>query len=452
MSKEINKIQILFDKLVQILIGFLPWSTVLSVFLTYKIHIPGANFLKEIIFIGAVMLLGVLYFQEFQKTKKNPIYIPWPIWVIFAYFMVMIAVTIFTTGVKWLVFGGRYDFIFLIIFLFAYYSKNFLIKPISHYIKIFLVSSGIMLLVSGLLKFPLDEELLMYLGYSGNPSAWQFGDAPPIFHGIEGAGVRRFQGLLDGPNSMGAFLILFSGLFLYYIRKLKDWYFVAGIGIMILVLMLIYTYSRSALLGYIFGAIIALLGGFGYLYREYKKQMIAMVGIVLLVIGAIFLKYNGNTDSIIGREWSTKWHSERMLVGIKRFISSPMGQGMGSAGPAYRHVLSLQDKWRDAVEEEDRFYIPESWYIQQFIEWGFIGGVLFIVISAIIFFSLFSIHSLLAGTFAGIAAMNFFLHTYESSVISWLLFFFMGLFFAIKFQQKSEKNWLVFKNVIPYKK
>lgn len=50
-----------------------------------------------------------------------------------------------------------------------------------------------MLFLSGLLKWPLTEDLLLYFGYGGNPSAWDFGGAPPIFHGVDGANVRRFQ-------------------------------------------------------------------------------------------------------------------------------------------------------------------------------------------------------------------------------------------------------------------
>jgi hypothetical protein len=57
-----------------------------------------------------------------------------------------------------------------------------------------------------------------------------------------------------------------------------------------------------------------------------------------------------------------------MLVGVNRFLEKPLGHGMGSAGPAYRHVLKLESHGRDSVEEQDRYYIPESWYIQQFIE------------------------------------------------------------------------------------
>lgn len=302
MQKSITSTQKYFDKIIQILIGFLPWSTLISVFLTYKIGIPGGNFLKEILLFSAIFLLGILLFREYQKTRKNPIIFNWLTISIFAYFIVMTVVTIFTTGFRGLVFGGRYDFIFLIVFLVLYHGQKFLLFPIEKYIKIFLISSGFMLLVSGVLKFPLNEELLVHFGYSLNASAWDFGGAPPVFHGIEGAGVRRFQGLLDGPNSMGAFLILFSGLLVYQVRKYKDWYFVAGLGILVILLMLVYTYSRSAMIGFVGGALVAISGGLVFLFKNYRKQLMALSLIIVAFVWALGLKYAGNSESIIGRE------------------------------------------------------------------------------------------------------------------------------------------------------
>lgn len=105
----------------------------------------------------------------------------------------MIAVTFPTTGIRGLIFGGRYDFAFLLTYLIAYHGYRLLLQPLSYYLRIFLFSAGSMLCISGLLKWPLHEDLLLYFGYSGNPSAWDFGGAPPIFHGIDGANVRRFQ-------------------------------------------------------------------------------------------------------------------------------------------------------------------------------------------------------------------------------------------------------------------
>lgn len=430
----------IFDYSLRFLLIFLPWSTVFSVFLVYKLWIPGANFIKEIFLFLLIFSLFFLFVQDFRKNKKFPIKFSWLAVLIFAYILVMSVVTIFTTGLKWLIFGGRYDFIFLIIFLITFYGYSYLQKPIFYYLKIFLISAGLMLFVSWLLKYPFSEELLLFLGYSHNASVWDFGGAPPIFHWIDGAGVRRFQWLLDGPNTMWAFLIIFSGIFFFTYKKFKDWYFVMWLIFLVIVMMLIYTYSRSAIIGMIGGFVIALSGGFVYLFRNYKKQIIALIWLIIFGVWIIGLKYDWHSESIIGREGSTKWHLERMIVGFERFSSHPFGQGLGSSGPAYRHVLGLHDTDRQVVEEQDRFYIPESWYIQQFIEWWFIGWILFLVILAIMFFSLYSINSILAGMFAGIGAMNLVLHTFESSVVSWLLFIFVGLFLAYGQKLRSRKK------------
>ena len=105
-----------FDKCVQALLVFLPWSTVISVFLVYKIGVPGGNFLKEIL-LGIIGILWlVLMFNKWKTTKKFPIQWGWLDSGILAYILVMTLVTIFTTGIHGLIFGGRYDFIFLIVF------------------------------------------------------------------------------------------------------------------------------------------------------------------------------------------------------------------------------------------------------------------------------------------------------------------------------------------------
>ena len=126
-----------FDKCVQALLIFLPWSTVLSVFLVYKIGVPGGNFLKEIL-LGIIGILWlVLIFNKWKTAKKFPIQWGWLDSIILAYILMMTVVTIFTTGVRGLIFGGRYDFIFLIVFWIFYHGSDFLKFPVMHYIRMF---------------------------------------------------------------------------------------------------------------------------------------------------------------------------------------------------------------------------------------------------------------------------------------------------------------------------
>ena len=182
-----------FDLAIQFLLVFLPFSSFISVFLTYRLGIPGTSFIKEIALLVAGLALVYSYSRSYFTDKRYILRLTRIDYLIIAYIVSMVIVTLFTTGIRGLIFGGRYDFSFLLTFLIAYHGFPLLGRPISYYLRIFLISAGSMLFVSGLLRWPLHEDLLLYFGYSGNPSAWDFGGAPPIFHGIDGANVRRFQ-------------------------------------------------------------------------------------------------------------------------------------------------------------------------------------------------------------------------------------------------------------------
>jgi hypothetical protein len=102
-----------------------------------------------------------------------------------------------------------------------------------------------------------------------------------------------------------------------------------------------------------------------HIFRKYLKEFIVLLLIGVVFAGGLFIQFSGTLDAIIGREGSTKGHSERMIIGLKRFVSAPLGQGLASAGPAYRYVT---DKRLDELEKTDTYNIPESWYIQQLVE------------------------------------------------------------------------------------
>ncbi len=419
-----------FEYAFRTLIIILPFVTILSIFFRERLGIPVFSYAKEILLVSMFLVVAIFHFTRRVRivwTKYDlliGLYIGLFIWVSF-----------FTTGIRGIVYGGRYDFEFLIAFFTLFHGAIFLEKPISYYLRLFLISGGIALFISLLLKWPLSEDLLLYVGYSGNPSNWQFGSSVPIFHGVDGANVRRFQWIFDGPNTMWAYLLLYIGILAYYLRFKKEWYFVIWWVIAVLIIALLYTYSRSALIGLFLGTGLILLFLAKKLYRVYRTQMIAIFVLFLLLVGAIFIQYSGNLSAIIARGWSTQWHAERMIAGMQRVISYPLGQGLGSAGPAYRYVENLEWKNRSEIEEIDRNFIPESWYIQQFIEWGVLGGILFLLLMVMILFGLYRVHIVLAGMFLSLLAMNMFLHTFESAFLSLSLFLILGLFLSSK-----EKN------------
>jgi hypothetical protein len=399
---------------------------------------------REVLGIGGFAfykewLLVLMFFLLWWEHVRGRLKIEWS-WIdalIFGYIGSMIIVSIFTTGIAGIIYGGRYDFSFLLAFWVVYHGSTLLRQRVSYYLKIFLVSGGIMLFLSWLLKWPLTEDLLLHFWYCGNPSSWQAcNGVPPIFHGIDGAHVRRFQWLLDGPNTMWAFLILFSGIFAYYMRMKKEWYFLAGLILIGLFIMIVYTYSRSALLGAMGGIVIAIIWSFKPLYTKYRTQFITMIILFIGIIWILWIKYGDNTQAILGREGSTKGHYERMVTSIDRFIEHPMGQWLGSSGPAYRHIMDVD---ATNMEKLDRFYIPESWYIQQFVEWWVLWGILFLAIMFVLFIALVSKSPTLWAMFVWVGIMNLFLHTFESSVLVLSLFMLIWLLLSEKKRTNIDK-------------
>lgn len=417
----------IFDYAFRGLLLLLPFMTLLSVFTKEKLGIPGFSFIREgllLLMVFSIFLFHIEWKLKIQWTRYD--------FLIGVYMVALIIVTLFTTGVSGIIYGGRYDFEFLIAFFALLHGFSILHKPISYYIRLFLIAWGIAIVLGMSLKWPFTEDVLLYFGFSGNPSNWEFGSSIPIFHGVDGANVRRLQWIFDGPNTMGAYLLLYMGVMVYYLRMKKDWYFTIGLVLMILIIGVFYTYSRSAVLWLIWWVGIIILLLFHSFWKKYKAQTIVIFWITLLFLIAIFTVYSGNMRAILERWWSTKGHSERMIQGYHRFLDHPFGQGLWSAGPAYRYVDKLQGERREDIEELDRFYIPESWYIQQFIEGGFIWGILFIWVMWVIFLGLLYIHPVLAGTFSGLLIMNFFLHTFESSFLSLSAFLIFWLIIAHK--------------------
>ena len=81
----------------------------------------------------------------------------------------------------------------------------------------------------------------------------------------------------------------------------------------------------------------------------------------------------------------------------------------------------------DLKASED-YYIPESWYIQQLVEGGIIGFVLFCAIMGIIAWMLFPLSPTFLASFVAVLTMNLFLHSFESVYISLILFLMLGVF------------------------
>lgn len=264
-----------FDRIFRFLLIALPFHVVLTVFFQFRLGIPGISLYKEVLVILMTVLLGMHFFRVRHVPKPD-----WLDWSILAYMAYLVLATIFNgLSVGHFVYGGRADFLFLWFFLVVRHGTPLLAATHATYVKMFLTSASVALVLSILVRFGVGESVLLWLGFSADLSNWQFGGSVPIYHGIPGANVRRFQGILDGPNPMAFFLILYITLLVQAFRHKKDWLFAIGLVCIFCLGLLFLTYSRSAFVG-LFGAIV--LSGLvwaGVLFRRHLRAV--LVGICI---------------------------------------------------------------------------------------------------------------------------------------------------------------------------
>jgi len=404
------------------LIIILPFYVLLKVFFEIKLWIPKFGFLiKEFVIVLLFFTLVYEYFKKRSLPKFELLD-----YLIFSYIGYWVIITL----IQWLwitsvIFGWRYDFMFLIVFLLYKHGREFLQISIQKLLQIFLISWGISLFFSVLIKFVIWEQTLLFFWFSDYISNWTFNGSVPSYHGLENSGIKRFQWILDSPNAMAFFLIIYGGILIHFHKKKTEFYL--WLILVFLFWLVILTYSRSALL-WIFSAIwLLIFTHIKFIYHTYKKYflwIIVLLTFIILIFGYIFQEKIYNA---VIRPSSTAGHFARMEIGFNRFTEVPFGQWLAEAGPAFRSIYPEK-----ISKTEEEYYIPESWFIQQLIEWWIIYFFLFLSIFSLILLRLYKISKSIFWILIAILVMNVFLHIFEATYLSILLFVFIWLLLAKK--------------------
>lgn len=120
------------------------------------------------------------------------------------------------------VYGLRYDAEFLVAFVFLRRAIPLWHISFSNLAKVFLLSGGLMLTMSVLIRYIFGETLLTLFGFNGVIGSADAGGAPPIYHDIDGSSIIRFQGVLEGPNQMAFFLLTYMSVYAtIFMRSLR---------------------------------------------------------------------------------------------------------------------------------------------------------------------------------------------------------------------------------------
>ncbi len=416
----------LFTILTKLLVILLPFYVILAVFFSVKVWIPKAWFyIKELL----IILLTISLIYEFIKNKILPKFEIID-YLIFTYVIYWIIITFSNwLSLNSIAYWWRYDFIFLYVFLLYKHWKQFLQVSTENIIKTFLISSSVSLLFSVLIKFRLWEQRLLLFWYVDYVSDWTYNWWIPTYHWLENSGIKRFQWIFDWPNQMAFFLILYSSILLTYLKKKFEYHIV--LILIILFWLVILTYSRSALLWLWASIWLLLLLNIKDIYKKYKKQLLSWIAIIFIISWSLVFLYSDKVQNIFLRTSSTTGHFDRMEIWLNRFLNEPLWAGLAEAWPAYRSIYPNKQ-----TKSAEAYYIPESWFIQQLIEWWYIYFTLFILILINIWNRLYKNSQYLFMWYVAILIMNIFLHIFEATYLSILLFLFIWLYYNLTNNKK----------------
>ncbi len=414
----------LFTLITKFLIIILPFYVIISLFLGQVLKISFAwFFLKELLLVLLFFSLAFEYFKDKKLPKLDCLD-----YLIFAYILYWIFITFFNwLWLKSIIFGWRYDFMFLIVMLIFKHSSPYLKIRTDKLLNLFLLSGWISLFLWLTFKFVFWEKYLTIFWFVDYVWNWVYSWWVPNYHWLEWTGIRRFQWIFDWPNPMWYFLIIYSFLFLHSRENKKEYY--VFLTMIFLFRLIILTYSRSAILGFLIGIFSlfifnkSLIKKLKKIFFKYKKICVSSILLILIFIWWYIYVFRWPLENIVLRAGSTSGHFERMQAWLKRFTKKPLWAWLAEAWPAFRAIYPEKQTKKDEI-----YYIPESWYIQILIEGWIIYFLLFISILFIILKKLFTKSLVLFSMFLAVLVMNFFLHIFEASYLSVLLFIFIWLF------------------------
>ncbi len=168
----------LFDMLLRLLICILPFHVLMTVFMEYKVGISGFTLYKEAILLVMAGIIGYSWFQKKCKIQFDRLD-----WLIIAYIAWLSVVTFFySEPIQHLAYGGRYNFEFFLAFMVVRFGLPFLSERPMYYVRLFLISGSVALVLGILVRWVFGETILLHFGFSANLSNWMFGGSIPIYH------------------------------------------------------------------------------------------------------------------------------------------------------------------------------------------------------------------------------------------------------------------------------
>ncbi|HVE80734.1 MAG TPA: O-antigen ligase family protein [Candidatus Dormibacteraeota bacterium] len=328
-------------------------------------------------------------------------------------------------ALAWL-FGLKTDIEFLVVFLLAQLvASQLLVHKMQ---KIILITSAAVAGFAVLQTFALPADFLRHFGYGPETIA--------PFHTIDpGLNTIRVLSTLGGPNQLGSFLILPICLCVaMWIRQRR---FSLALLTGLMTAALIFTYSRSALLGLVAAVVTVItmsLPRQRALYFLLATTAAAAIGAQLLFTSITkesnlqYYVFHGSLQET-GLQDSTEQHAGALDSSLLVVKENPLGKGLGTAGPASFHAPQA--------------FISENYFLQLAIETGIAGALLFIGFCIHLFIEFWRRRAqdaakALAGALVGISTINLFLHGWADSSTALVFWSLAGVLIGTNSKESSS--------------
>lgn len=355
-----------------LIIVITPFQGFLPVFGAHLLGHYTALRLWDEVFLCAVALGALYLIINDNKIRFNTLYRRL-VWLIFGYLVLNIVLGVVAyvnhnVTTKALEYGLIVNLRFLIFFLVTWMLALRMDKLRNSWQRI-IIWPAVGVVVFGLLQiFVLPHDFLRHFGYGANTI--------PVMETINhNSHYIRIASTLRGANPLGAYLILPITLIVLLISKSKKFNWKLVIFLLASLVVLFYSFSRSAWIGALLSVIFIILMT-AHISHKHLKLLTGLAGLVILIglILGFSLRNNQTFQNYVlhtqthssVKVSSDDQHSSALSSGIKEAIHEPLGRGPGTAGPAsyYNH------------NERN----PEDYYIQIAEEDGWLGIAMFVLI------------------------------------------------------------------------
>jgi hypothetical protein len=412
------------------IIVLLPFHALLTIWVAGTFgHYTAWRLWKELLLVLAAVSMWIIV--RFDKKLRQTFSEDWLMRLIGLYAVLVLlsgAIAYATGGVTRTAFadGVLLDLRFLLFFVVTWLltKKNSVLYM--NWRKL-LITPALVVVAFGLLqRFALPYDFLKHFGYGPQTiSPYETIDHKTAY--------IRVQSTLRGANPLGAYLAVVLAAIATLVTRVKTrfhkatWFLVGCLTVVVL----FFTYSRSAWLGAIIA--VGLLTALGLRHRTYLWRVslaVAVLGLLVFAGVAVALRNNDHFQNTFfhtdehstSSKSSNTGHVVALKNGISDMVHHPLGSGTGTAGPA-------------SVHNDKPARIAENYFIQIGQETGFVGLGLFIAINCIVAIRLWrrdyeSMARVLLTTLIGISVVCLFSHAWTDDTLAYIWWGFAGVALA----------------------